>query len=89
MLTLERHHDLRYEVRGRYAGRSDHQRAGAPLTELDDASCCLGQKRLGTEHMIGEELPGGRQSAATGSALDQPRPDLSLSTSAMCLDTAG
>ena len=78
MLTLERHHDLRYEVRGGHAGRSDHQRAGTPLPELDDAPCGLGQKRLGTEHMIGEELSGRRQVAAPGSALDQLRPDLSL-----------
>ena len=46
--------------------------------EFDDAPGGLGQKRLGAEHVIGEELPGRRQLAASGAALDQLHPGLSL-----------
>ena len=54
------------------------QRTGDSLTELADAPGGLREKRLRAEHVIGEELPGGSQLAAPGSALDQLHPGLPL-----------
>lgn len=48
------------------------------MTELGDTPGGLGQERLGAEHVIGEELPGGSELAAPGSALDQLHPGLPL-----------
>ena len=78
MGTLERYDDLRQEVRGGDSRRDDRQRTGDPLTEFADAPDGLGEKRLGAEHVIGEELPGRGQLAAPRSPLDQLHPGLPL-----------
>ena len=63
------------------AGTPDATITSEPVgrcTELGDAPGGLGEERLGAEHVIGEELPGGGELAAPGSALDQLHPGLPL-----------
>jgi len=78
MRTLERNDSLRQEIRRGNTRRDDGQGTGYALTELADPSGCLRKKRMGAEHVVGEEFSGRRQVPASGSPHDEFHPSLSL-----------
>jgi hypothetical protein len=88
MRPLERYDDLRQQIRGRDARRRNGERPGHSLAEFTDAASGLREQRMSAEHVIGEELPGGRQLATPGRRTTSFTP-VSRSTSAMCFETAG